>query len=118
MKSTMRKTKATKKKKKLATAAAAATGAAEEENITAPEKINNEDGPEVVVSKFDYSVENHLRAVDTISRLCEETANDDIGESDIERLSSMITFLRSVLLSTYYFVIFAAMFFFFVFVCH
>lgn len=51
--------------------------------------------PEVPVSLFEFSVENHFKAMDTISRLCEEEAEANaIRESEIERLSSTILFLR------------------------
>ncbi|KAG2319698.1 hypothetical protein Bca52824_012911 [Brassica carinata] len=45
------------------------------------------------ISKFDYSVENHLKAVDSISDLCGE-AGTDTDKTDIKRLSSSVTFLR------------------------
>lgn len=43
-----------------------------------------------IISLFDYSVENHLKAVDSI---CGE-AGSDIGKTDINRLLSSVTFLR------------------------
>ncbi|KAK8517948.1 hypothetical protein V6N12_016782 [Hibiscus sabdariffa] len=52
------------------------------------------DGPRVKVSVFDDSIENHFRAMDTISKLCEEPKNDDLDETDVQRFSSSITFLR------------------------
>ncbi|CAH2036808.1 unnamed protein product, partial [Thlaspi arvense] len=48
---------------------------------------------ECKISLFDYSVESHLKAVESISVLCGE-AGTDIDESDIERLSSSATLLR------------------------
>ncbi|VVA91875.1 unnamed protein product [Arabis nemorensis] len=45
------------------------------------------------ISLFDYSVENHLKAVESISDLCGE-ANTDINETVMNRLSSSVTFLR------------------------
>ncbi|PPD77663.1 hypothetical protein GOBAR_DD25400 [Gossypium barbadense] len=51
-------------------------------------------GPGAKVSVFDYSVENHFRAMDTISKLCEEPKIDGLYETDIRRFSSSITFLR------------------------
>lgn len=45
------------------------------------------------ISTFDYSVENHLKAVDSISYLCGE-AGTVIDKADINRLSSSVTFLR------------------------
>lgn len=47
------------------------------------------------ISVFDYSVENHLKAVDLITDLCGE-GRTDIDKTDIKRLSSSVTFLRSV----------------------
>lgn len=52
------------------------------------------DGPGVRVSMFDYSAENHLNVMDTISNLCGENVDEGLDESDIQRLSSSITFLR------------------------
>ncbi|GAV66087.1 hypothetical protein CFOL_v3_09597 [Cephalotus follicularis] len=48
----------------------------------------------VRVSIFDYSIENHFKAMDTISKLCEEPDSRDIVESEIQRISSSVTFLR------------------------
>ncbi|XP_021911148.1 uncharacterized protein LOC110824976, partial [Carica papaya] len=48
----------------------------------------------VNVSTFDYSVENHLNVMDKISKLCGEGDFDHLDESEIQRLSSSITFLR------------------------
>ncbi|XVF81205.1 hypothetical protein PTKIN_Ptkin15bG0137300 [Pterospermum kingtungense] len=50
-------------------------------------------GPGVRVSMFDYSIENHFRAMDTISELCEEPNVEGVDETDIRRFSSSITFL-------------------------
>lgn len=50
--------------------------------------------PGVRVSIFDCSIENHFRAMDTISKLCEEPESDGPDETDIQRFSSSITFLR------------------------
>ncbi|XP_022765150.1 uncharacterized protein LOC111310200 isoform X2 [Durio zibethinus] len=52
------------------------------------------DGPGVSISIFDYSIENHFKAMDTISKLCEEFKIDGLNETDIQRFSSSITFLR------------------------
>ncbi|XP_039003969.1 uncharacterized protein LOC120130887 isoform X2 [Hibiscus syriacus] len=52
------------------------------------------DGPGAKVSVFDDSIDNHFRAMDTISKICEEPKNDDLDETDIQRFSSSITFLR------------------------
>ncbi|KAF8104189.1 hypothetical protein N665_0176s0005 [Sinapis alba] len=48
---------------------------------------------ECSISLFDYSVENHLKAVDSINALCNE-ADTDIEMTDINRLSSSVTLLR------------------------
>ncbi|KAK6238872.1 hypothetical protein QUC31_004341 [Theobroma cacao] len=50
--------------------------------------------PGVRVSIFDCSIENHFRAMDTICKLCEEPESDGPDETDIQRFSSSITFLR------------------------
>lgn len=55
----------------------------------------SEEEEECRISLFDYSVENHLKAVDSISDLCGE-ANTDIDKTDIDRLTSSVTFLRCV----------------------
>lgn len=47
------------------------------------------------ISLFDYSVENHLKAMESISDLCNE-AGIDIEKTDLNRLSSSVTLLRSV----------------------
>lgn len=47
------------------------------------------------ISLFDFSVENHLKAVDSISDLCGEAVTD-VDENDIDRLSSSVTLLRCV----------------------
>lgn len=46
------------------------------------------------ISTFDYSVENHLKAMDSISYLCGGEAGTVIDKADINRLSSSVTFLR------------------------
>lgn len=48
----------------------------------------------VRVSIFDYSVDKHFNALDTISKLCEEPESEGLDESDVQRLSSTVTFLR------------------------
>ncbi|XP_038708010.1 uncharacterized protein LOC120003150 isoform X1 [Tripterygium wilfordii] len=48
----------------------------------------------VKVSMFDYSVENHFKAVDTISKLCGAVENFAVEECEIQRLSDSVTFLR------------------------
>ncbi|BFG38665.1 hypothetical protein CerSpe_249390 [Prunus speciosa] len=65
-----------------------------------PEPVQNDeessrDGPRVSVSMFDDSVENHFRVMDTIAKLCGEAEEDHrIEDSEIQSLSSPITFLR------------------------
>ncbi|XVE78102.1 hypothetical protein DITRI_Ditri13aG0117000 [Diplodiscus trichospermus] len=51
-------------------------------------------GAGVRVSTFDFSIENHFRAMDTISKLCEEPKIEGLDETDIQRFSSSVTFLR------------------------
>lgn len=58
---------------------------------------------ECSISLFDYSVENHLKAVDSISDLCGE-ANAAIDENDINTFSSSVTFLRCVKRVNYVFI--------------
>lgn len=48
------------------------------------------------VSLFDESSENHFRAMDSISKLCGEPEEGSLDESEIQRLSSSITFLRYI----------------------
>ncbi|XP_075514535.1 uncharacterized protein LOC142549461 isoform X2 [Primulina tabacum] len=55
-------------------------------NIEATAKIS--------VSEFDYSVENHFKAVDSIVKLCGQSGTVDSDQSEIERFSNSITFLR------------------------
>ncbi|KAH6806101.1 Transducin/WD40 repeat-like superfamily protein [Perilla frutescens var. frutescens] len=50
--------------------------------------------PSVLVSEFDYSVENHFKAVDTIAKLCGYSETLDDSEPEVNRLSDSITFLR------------------------
>lgn len=62
-------------------------------------RTEDNNAPEVPVSLFDYSLENHFKALDTIYRLCGEEADTHaVPQSEIERLSSTIIFLRLVLL--------------------
>lgn len=60
------------------------------------EDLLRHDGAGIRVSVFDYSIENHFNAMDSISNLCGEAETDSLEESEIQRLSSSITFLRSV----------------------
>lgn len=50
--------------------------------------------PRTATSLFDYSIENHFKTMDTISKLCGEPENPDFDPAEIDRLSSSITFLR------------------------
>ncbi|KAG6427511.1 hypothetical protein SASPL_111757 [Salvia splendens] len=50
--------------------------------------------PKILVSEFDYSVENHFNAVDTIARLCGYAETLDVSEAETRRLSNSINFLR------------------------
>ncbi|KAG8389281.1 hypothetical protein BUALT_Bualt02G0212600 [Buddleja alternifolia] len=50
--------------------------------------------PEITVSEFDYSVENHFKYVDTIAKLCGHSTTIDADQAEIKRLSNSITFLR------------------------
>ncbi|XP_058003414.1 uncharacterized protein LOC110639382 isoform X2 [Hevea brasiliensis] len=57
------------------------------------EKLLGGNGAGIKVSLFDYSVENHFKAIDTISELCGEVETDSLQEAEIQRISSSITFL-------------------------
>ncbi|PKI33746.1 hypothetical protein CRG98_045868 [Punica granatum] len=48
---------------------------------------------EVEVLPFDYSVENHIKEMDMIARLCWEEGGI-VEDSEIARLSSSLTFIR------------------------
>ncbi|KAL6998075.1 hypothetical protein U1Q18_008202, partial [Sarracenia purpurea var. burkii] len=62
------------------------SGSAEDHNHSCP--------PGISVSMFNYSVENHFRALDTICKLCKEAECDDLDKNEAERLSSSIAFVR------------------------
>ena len=53
-------------------------------------------GDRVTVSEFDYCVDNHFRAIETISKLCREDDEDyyALQQTEIQCLSSSLTFLR------------------------
>ena len=53
----------------------------------------------VTVSEFDYCMDNHFRAIETISKLCGEDDEDyyALQQTEIQRLSSSHTFLRQIL---------------------
>jgi hypothetical protein len=50
--------------------------------------------PRTSISLFDFSVENHFKAVDTICKLCGEPETPEFDPAEIDRLASSITFLR------------------------
>ncbi|KAG4996327.1 hypothetical protein JHK85_027766 [Glycine max] len=88
-----------KKKNKKKTAKKRVTFAENEAN--SPTVVNN-DGNEdsaaaasgVRISLFDFSVENFFRDMDTIARLCGKENGAALDQSEIQRLSSSVTFLR------------------------
>eukprot|EP00258_Populus_trichocarpa_P033079 XP_024449098.1 uncharacterized protein LOC112326070 isoform X4 [Populus trichocarpa] len=50
-------------------------------------------GAGIRVSTFDYSVENHFKEMDMISKLCGEAETDSVDETEIQCYKSFITFL-------------------------
>ncbi|MCD7449714.1 hypothetical protein HAX54_001143 [Datura stramonium] len=67
---------------------------APESPATVPEKVPGGESPSgIPVSLFDYSVENHFKAVDTISKLTGVPEIDDADRAELNRLASSITFL-------------------------
>ncbi|KAG6771170.1 hypothetical protein POTOM_022517 [Populus tomentosa] len=50
-------------------------------------------GAGIRVSTFDYSVENHFKEMDMISKLCGEAETDSVDETEIQCFKSSITFL-------------------------
>lgn len=67
----------------------------DQESLLGYEEGQRDDAPpEITVSAFDYSAENYLRVVDEICDLCGQAKCDDLDENEIERLSSLITFVR------------------------
>ncbi|KAL0794990.1 hypothetical protein Bca101_066367 [Brassica carinata] len=56
------------------------------------EEPSGSGGGECSISLFDYSVENHLKALDSICALCNE-AGTDIEMTDVNSLSSSVTLL-------------------------
>ncbi|CAH9082720.1 unnamed protein product [Cuscuta epithymum] len=62
------------------------------EKESAADKTSPPSGVEVLL--FDYSVENHFRAIETVSKLCGEPDIDDFtDQADLQRFGSSITFL-------------------------
>lgn len=50
--------------------------------------------PGIIVSLFDYSIDNHFGAIDTICKVSGEPKSDEMEKSEVDRLSSSVTFLR------------------------
>ncbi|KAE9619639.1 hypothetical protein Lal_00038052 [Lupinus albus] len=48
----------------------------------------------VRISLFDYCVDNYFHYIDTVARLCGENGDVDFEQSEIQRISSSVTFLR------------------------
>ena len=66
--------------------------------IDAPVASADCNGDGVTVSEFNYCVENYFRTIETISKLCGESKEDDfLQQTEIQHLSSSLTFLRSTL---------------------
>jgi len=61
------------------------------------EELLGGNGAGIRVSTFDYSVENHFKEMDMISKLCGEAETDAVDETEIQCYKSFITFLRSVI---------------------
>ncbi|KAH0632380.1 hypothetical protein KY290_038602 [Solanum tuberosum] len=65
-----------------------------ESPATSPAKVaGGASSSGIPVSLFDYSVENHFKAVDTISKLTGVPEIDDTDRTELNRLASSITFL-------------------------
>ncbi|WCJ19340.1 Transducin/WD40 repeat-like superfamily protein [Euphorbia peplus] len=58
------------------------------------EEQSGQDGCKIRVSNFDFSVENHVNAIETISKLCGEVERDSLEITEIQCRYSPITFLR------------------------
>ncbi|WCJ41549.1 Transducin/WD40 repeat-like superfamily protein [Euphorbia peplus] len=58
------------------------------------EEQNGHDSCKIRVSNFDFSVKNHVNAIETISKLCGEVEMDSLDVTEIQRIYSPITFLR------------------------
>ncbi|XP_065866664.1 uncharacterized protein [Euphorbia lathyris] len=58
------------------------------------EKQNGRDDCKIRVSHFDFSVENHVNAMETISKLCGEVETGSLDVPEIQRLYSSMIFLR------------------------
>ncbi|KAI5580886.1 hypothetical protein BDE02_08G183100 [Populus trichocarpa] len=57
------------------------------------EELLGGNGVGIRVSTFDYSVENHFKEMDMISKLCGEAQTDSVDEIEIQCYKSSITFL-------------------------
>ncbi|KAL3582867.1 hypothetical protein D5086_017199 [Populus alba] len=57
------------------------------------EELLGGNGVGIRVSTFDYSVENHFKEMDMISKLCGEAETDSVDEIEIQCYKSSITFL-------------------------
>ncbi|XP_054812973.1 uncharacterized protein LOC129313686 [Prosopis cineraria] len=55
---------------------------------------NDKSDPRVSISFFDYSVENFFKAMGMIDKLCGEEVDSYLEQSEIQRLSASVTFLR------------------------
>lgn len=55
---------------------------------------NDGSDPRVKISLFDYSAENFFKTMDIIDKLCGEEEDSSFEQSEIQRLSSSVTFLR------------------------
>jgi hypothetical protein len=53
------------------------------------------------IAEFDYCVDNFFSDMDGICKLCSSLSKPDLDLADIDRFSSMITFLRYVSLQSY-----------------
>lgn len=94
----MRKVKVKKKKKKTQPQPEAADTLPPKFSEDSPEKEVPENDtpapvPEIEVSVFDHSAENHFKAMDKIAGLCGESELQ-FDQKELQRLSSSITFLR------------------------
>ena len=59
------------------------------------EKPSDCNGDRVMVSEFDYCVDNYFKAIETISKLCGEDDEDyALQQTEIQHLSASLTFLR------------------------
>ncbi|KAL8039685.1 hypothetical protein ABFX02_10G052300 [Erythranthe guttata] len=62
----------------------------------AAEKLTADAPPEIAVSEFEYSVENHFKYVDKVAEICShpETLDPPDQADNIKRISNSVTFLR------------------------